>query len=123
MNHDFARQLRKSMTDAERWLWLELKARRFDGRKFRRQVPIGGYIVDFACFASRLVVELDGGQHAAQVERDESRTAWLNSRGFRVLRFWNYQVFEEPESVLETIWLAVRQAPSPRPSPARGEGA
>jgi very-short-patch-repair endonuclease len=123
VNHDFARQLRQDMTDAERWLWRELKAKRFDGRKFRRQAPIGIYIVDFVCFASKIIIELDGGQHASQANRDETRTAWLNSQGYRVLRFWNYQVFEESESVLESIWLALRDAPSPQPSPTRGEGA
>jgi very-short-patch-repair endonuclease len=92
-------------------------------RKFRRQAQIGNYIVDFVCFASKIVVELDGGQHASQIDRDEIRAAWLNSQGYRVLRFWNFQVFEEPESVLETIWLALRDAPSPQPSPTTGEGA
>jgi len=67
---DFARQLRKTMTDAERWLWYELRAKRFDARKFRRQATISNYIVDFVCFESKLIVELDGGAHAAQVDRD-----------------------------------------------------
>ncbi len=111
------------MTDAERWLWYELRARRFDTSMFRRQASIGPYIVDFVCFESKLVVELDGGQHASQVDLDEARTTWLNSQGFRVLRFWNYQVFEEFDSVLEAIWNALRLAPSPQPSPTRGEGA
>ena len=120
---DFARQLRKDMTDAERWLWYELKAKRFDDRKFRRQAPIGDYIVDFVCHEARLIIELDGGEHAALVDKDNARTAWLNSQGFRVLRFWNFQVFEESEEVLETIWNALHAAPSPQPSPTRGEGA
>jgi very-short-patch-repair endonuclease len=123
MAREFARQLRKDMTDAERWLWYELRARRFDEMKFRRQVPIGDYIVDFVCHRAKLIVELDGSQHALFMEKDNERTAWLNSRGYRVLRFWNYQIFEEPGVVLEAIWNAVRLDPSPQPSPARGEGA
>ncbi len=123
MAREFARKLRKDMTDAERWLWYELKARRFAAKKFRRQVPIGDYIVDFVCFEAKLIVELDGGQHAWLMEQDNIRTAWLNSQGFRVMRFWNYQVFEESDAVLETIWNALRVDPSPQPSPTRGEGA
>ena len=123
MAREFARQLRKSMTDAERWLWYELKAKRFDDKKFRRQAPIGDYIVDFVCHEAKLIIELDGGQHALLIDEDNARTAWLNSRGFRVLRFWNYQVFEESDEVLGTIWNALRVDPSPQPSPARGEGA
>jgi len=120
---DFARQLRKTMTGAERRLWYELRAYRFDGRKFRRQASIGDDIVDFVCFEVKLIVELDGGQHASQVEKDDARTAWLVSQGFRVMRFWNFQIFDELDSVLEAIWYALRIAPSPQPSPTRGEGA
>jgi very-short-patch-repair endonuclease len=120
---EFARLLRKEMTYAERWLWYELRAKRFAEKEFRRQAPIGDYIVDFVCHEARLIVELDGGQHALLVDKDNARTAWLNSRGFRVLRFWNSQVFEESDEVLETIWNALRVVPSPQPSPARGEGA
>ena len=74
MSRDFARQLRKNMTDAERWLWYHLKLRQFDGKKFRKQALIGIYVVDFVCFESRLILELDGGQHATQVEHDEVRS-------------------------------------------------
>jgi very-short-patch-repair endonuclease len=110
----FARHLRKNLTDAERRLWFHLRHEQLDGSRFRRQAPIGCYIVDFVSFDRNLIVELDGGQHAVQIESDAARTAWLNSQGFRVLRFWNNQVFEELESVLETIWLAVRSAPHPQ---------
>ncbi len=103
------------MTDAERHLWYRLKAGRFDGWKFRRQWPIGDYIVDFVCFEVKLIVELDGGQHAVLVDRDDSRTEWLNSQGFRVMRFWNYQVFEESDDVMEAIWNALNVVPSLRP--------
>jgi very-short-patch-repair endonuclease len=110
------------MTDAERRLWRHIKIRQLDGKKFRRQAPIGDYIVDFVCFGVKLIVELDGGQHASQVQEDDARTAWLNSQGFRVMRFWDYQIFEELEPVLEAIWNAVRDIPPPRSSPTRGEG-
>jgi very-short-patch-repair endonuclease len=107
MYRDLARDLRKNMTDAERLLWYHLRHRQFAGCRFRRQAPIGPYIVDFVCFEHRLIVELDGSQHAVQVEEDVRRTEWLNSQGFRVLRFWNNQMFEEREEVLETIWIAL----------------
>jgi very-short-patch-repair endonuclease len=74
------------------------------GNRFRRQQPIGPYIVDFVCLEKRLVIELDGGQHAEQPEYDAERTAWLESQGFRVMRFWNNQVLEEIEIVKEAIW-------------------
>jgi very-short-patch-repair endonuclease len=108
MSREFARNLRKNLTDAERRLWASLKLRQFDGKKFRRQAPIGNYIVDFVCFESKLIIELDGGQHTTQVEYDEQRTTWLNSQGFHVLRFWNFQVLEESEAVLEAIWNALQ---------------
>ena len=107
-------RLRKDMTDAERWLWPHLKDRQFDGKKFRRQAPIGIYVADFVCFELKLIVELDGSQHAIRGDHDEARTAWLESQGFRVLRYWNFQVFEELESVLEAIWLAVRDLSYPQ---------
>jgi very-short-patch-repair endonuclease len=121
MSSDFARELRRTMTEAERHLWRYLRHRQLDECRFRRQAPIGPYIVDFVCFERRLIVELDGGQHAVQIDSDALRTEWLNSRGFRVLRFWNNLVFEDREAVLEAIWNALH--PPPQPSPARGEGA
>src|SRR5947207_1314956 len=101
MTRDFARDLRRNMTDAERRLWRELRYRQQDGYKFRRQALVGKYIVDFVSFECKLVVELDGGQHADQIQYDEERTRWLESQGFRVLRFWNHQVFEEIDVVIE----------------------
>jgi very-short-patch-repair endonuclease len=92
------------MTDAERHLWRHLCRRQVADAKFRRQACIGRYIVDFVYFEKKLVIELDGGQHTEQVEYDEQRTSWLNSQGFRVLRFWNHEVFEDVDSVLEVIW-------------------
>jgi len=120
-----AKSLRHRSTDAELLLWSRLRNRRIDDAKFRRQQPIGQYVVDFVCMEHRLVIELDGGQHTEQVESDEVRTAYLKAKGYRVLRYWNNEVLGQTESVLEAIHQALTQAayPSPRPSPARGEGA
>ena len=116
-----ARRLRQQMTDAEVRLWLGLRDRQIGGHRFRRQVPMGPYIVDFACLKARLVIEVDGGQHAEDEERDERRTAWLAGRGFRVLRFWNTEVLQETEGVLETIYAACQEVKTPSlPSPQGG---
>lgn len=118
-----ARELRSHQTPTERDLWQQLRAKRFAGFKFRRQQPLGRYIVDFVCFEQRLIVELDGSQHADQQDYDAERDAWLQAQGFRVLRFWNNQWSAQPEAVLEAIWLGLQQEPPlPNPSPARGEG-
>ena len=107
-----ARQLRKSPTDAEKALWNILRNRQISGYRFRRQAPIGRYIVDFVCFENRLVIEVDGGQHLERAKYDAGRTAWLESAGFRVIRFWNNQVLEETEAVRDAIWMAIqRQSP------------
>lgn len=121
---DFARDLRTNMTEAESQLWPHLRKRRLHECKFRRQVVIGDYIIDFACMDRKLIVELDGSQHTLQREYDEERTRWLESQGYRVLRFWNFEVMEDVEAVLERIWnsLDLLEAPPPRPSPTRGEG-
>ena len=100
-----ARRLRRESTDAERALWASLRDRRLLGFKFARQVPIGPYVVDFACRERKLVVELDGGQHLDSAARDETRTQHLRSRGYEVLRFWNHDVLSHPDSVLEAIRL------------------
>ena len=121
MSSEAARRLRANMTDAERKLWFLLRRKQLPGFRFRRQVPLGRYIADFGCMSVRLVVELDGGQHAERSERDARRTAWLESVGYRVLRFWNGEVFTNAEGVLETIRLALLDPP-PQPSPSRGEG-
>ncbi|MBI2806468.1 MAG: endonuclease domain-containing protein [Planctomycetes bacterium] len=119
MNHHFARQLRKNMTDEERLLWRELRFRQLS-RKFRRQAPIGNYIVDFVCFEVKLIIELDGSQHAGQVEDDSRRTEWLQTQGFRVLRFWNHQIREDIETVMEVIWKELQLTPHPDPPPQGG---
>lgn len=111
------------MTDAERVLWPHLRAHRLSGAKFRRQQPIGPYIVDFVHFGARLVIEADGGQHLDS-PKDVQRDAWLNQQGFLVMRFWNDEVLKNTEAVLESILLTLekRFPLSPSPSPARGEG-
>jgi very-short-patch-repair endonuclease len=97
-----ARGLRAATTDAERKLWYQLRDRRFAGWKFRRQVPIGSWVVDFLCKERRLVIELDGGQHC-ECSRDRRRDADLNQRGYVVLRFWNSDVNRNCEGVLTVI--------------------
>ena len=103
-----ARNLRKNMTDAERTLWYFLRSRRLAGLKFRRQVPIGPYIVDFACLEKKVIVELDGGAHNFPDHRryDSQRDAYLEGQGFRVLRFWNHEVLSDIEAVLTVILQA-----------------
>jgi very-short-patch-repair endonuclease len=113
------RRLRNAPTDAERALWQRLRGRQLCGCKFRRQHPFGDYILDFVCLERKLVIELDGGQHADSIATDEVRSEFLEHAGFMVLRFWNNHVFSEMDSVLECIWSALaRDTPSPpQPSP------
>ena len=111
---DHVRQLRINQTDAERQLWTMLRSRRFAGFKFRRQQPIDHYIADFCCLEKRLIIELDGGQHASQQSYDDQRTRYLNENGFRVLRFWNNQLMAERNAVMEMIFNALS------PHPPRG---
>ncbi len=103
------RTLRKAPTDAERLLWGRLRRRQLDGFKFRRQHPVGPYICDFACVAAALIVELDGSQHVEQADYDMRRDAFLRSRGFRVLRFWNGDILERADTVVETLFEALRR--------------
>ena len=122
---DYARGLRRRQTDAERRLWARLRDLRLLGTKFGRQVPIGPYVADFCCRERRLIVELDGGQHAVRADYDAGRTALLQALGYRVLRFWDNDALANTDGVLQRIAQAVRPAsagPSPRPSPQRGEG-
>jgi very-short-patch-repair endonuclease len=114
---EHARQLRKNLTDAEQRLWRRLRYRQLNGHKFRRQQPIGPYIVDFVCFENRVVVELDGGQHAGRSISDEKRTRWLEAQGFHVVRFWNHEVLTDVEVVLTVINQALGFAESPHPVP------
>ena len=120
-SNPFARRLRIDSTEAERLLWQRLRNRQLGGNKFRRQVTIGPFIVDFACIDACLIVEIDGGQHSE--ERDAARTAFLQSKGYRVIRFWNNEVLENIDGVLQSILMKIEdQAPSPNPLPLAGEG-
>ncbi|MBA1155563.1 DUF559 domain-containing protein [Vibrio parahaemolyticus] len=130
-----AKQLRSNATEPEQRLWRALKAIPVHGSHFRRQVPIGPYVVDFACLKARLVLELDGGHHSQDdvAAKDAARTQWLEKEGYRVVRFWNVELFENLNGVLDTIYaalygslqsesLALPTPPRPdgRPSPSRG---
>ena len=108
-----AKAMRSDSTDAEHRLWQLVRAHRFSGHKFRRQVPIDFYIADVVCLAERLILELDGGQHAASTS-DAKRDAYLRSQGFRVLRIWNNDLFTNEEGVAELILSALRTTPLPR---------
>jgi very-short-patch-repair endonuclease len=119
--HIRAAGLRQRQTDAERRMWMLLRDRRLAHLKFRRQLPIGDYIVDLICLAKGLIIELDGGQHNGST-KDEERTAWLESRGYKVLRFWNNDVLKNREGVLTAILLALKRTPSPPEGEGRGEG-
>ncbi|WP_328278304.1 endonuclease domain-containing protein [Sphingobium sp.] len=114
--------LRRDMTDAERALWAVLRNRQLENAKFRRQATIGPFIVDFLCVEAALAVELDGGQHSE--ERDHSRTDFLEARGLSVIRFWNHEVLENLDGVIEAIRsMLLKRRPSPKPSPVKtGEG-
>jgi very-short-patch-repair endonuclease len=119
--------MRRVPTEAERTLWLALRGRRFLAWKFRRQVPVGPYIADFLCFEARLIVEVDGGQHAENV-RDVVRDRWFEENGFRVLRLWNHEVLKSKSAALDAIFAALsevgveggssRQGPAPSSAPS-----
>ena len=119
-----ARKLRNNGTDVERLLWCYLKNSQIEGVKFRRQQPVEDYIVDFVSFSPKLIIELDGSQHMDNQVYDELRDACLRKNGFIVLRFWNNEVLENLEGVLEVIRLRCLEAasPTPQPPPARGGG-
>ena len=116
-----ARFLRENQTDTERKLWQRLRGRQLQRFKFRRQHPIAPYVVDFVRIDRRLVVEYDGGQHAAMVEADRARTKFLNGRGYRVIRFWDNEVLLDIDAVLAAILEALND-PHPSPLPHAGEG-
>ena len=107
-----ARTLRVNATDAERILWQHLRLRQIASFKFRRQRPLGPYVVDFVCLEKRLVIEVDGGQHGIRVSQDAERDAWLAREGYTVLRFWNDEVLTQMESVKNAIWSTLNAAPS-----------
>ncbi|HEX2584131.1 MAG TPA: DUF559 domain-containing protein, partial [Steroidobacteraceae bacterium] len=99
-----ARTLRRAQTEQEQQLWQCLRAKRFANFKFKRQYPLGNYIVDFICFKPRIIIELDGSQHTDSKDYDAERDAWFSSQGFRVLRIWNNQWMLERNDVLQMIW-------------------
>jgi very-short-patch-repair endonuclease len=115
-----ARQLRKNPTDAERLLWRKLRFWQVEGFKFRRQQPLGQYIVDFVCLEKRLVVEVDGGQHAENANYDKERDAWLHDQEFVVLRFWNHDVLRRIDEVMNVIIEKLQGTPYLNPSPQGG---
>jgi adenine-specific DNA-methyltransferase len=120
------RALRRNQTDAEALLWRNLRGRRINRIKFRRQVPLADFIVDFASLEKNLVIELDGGQHADTEAKDAARDERLRGMGFTVLRFWNSEVFQNLEGILAVIGKhcedSSSQTPPPQPSPLKGEG-
>lgn len=122
----FAKSLRVNMTEAEKRLWFRLRAHRFAGQGFRRQSPIGAYIVDFVSHGAQLIIEVDGGQHTGQSD-DAERDRWFAKHGYRVLRFWNNDVLTDTDAVLSTILAALAESKPPsRPlrgrPPPRGGG-
>jgi len=119
-----AKELRQSETEAEQIIWSWLRAKKLKGVKFRRQEPIGTYVVDFVSFEKKLIIEIDGGQHnfAENKTNDDARTEWLESQGFRVIRFWNNEVASNLDGVLTLIEEALAVPPLPDPLPRWGEG-
>lgn len=116
-----ARELRSNLTNAEQFLWQRLRLRQLDGHKFRRQRPVGSYIVDFVCLKVKLIIEVDGGQHGDNKVYDGKRDHWLKLHGYRVLRFWNNEVLSNIEGVMEIVQGAANEPP-PQSSPGFGGG-
>ena len=112
-----SKTLRKRLTDAEKALWRHLRAKQLEGFKFRRQEPIGKYIVDFVCYERGIIIEIDGGQHSVEKEKDNERDGWFEGQGFKVLRFWNNEVLNNTQEVLEVIRdYCLSHPPQPLPS-------
>lgn len=107
MGTETARKLRKNPTEAERVLWQHLRQKSIEGHRFRRQHPMGPYVLDFVCLEEKMVIEVDGGQHAADVVSDANRTFWLKKNGFKVIRFWNHEVLKNLEAVIRVIRLSL----------------
>jgi very-short-patch-repair endonuclease len=122
-HRDRARGLRRFPTGPEVFLWRQLRGRAFKGLKFRRQLALGNYIVDFVCLEKRFIIELDGGHHNTEAQRqyDLVRDQWLRSQGFRILRYWNNEILDDWEAVAEAIWKAAKDGPSPPAPLPQGE--
>jgi very-short-patch-repair endonuclease len=114
-----SRELRLNATEAERRLWARLSARQVAGTRFNRQFPIGPFVCDFVSRTAKLIIEVDGGQHANRAEADASRTAYLKIKGYRVIRFWNNDVLENTDGVVQAIERVLLDNPSPNPSRRR----
>ena len=112
---NIAKILRKRPTEAEKFMWRYLRSKQLEGLKFRRQEPIGNYVVDFVCYEKKIIVEIDGGQHCA--ERDGNRNRWLESQDFKILRFWNTEVLKNAQGVWEVIRKNCLSCDSPSPAP------
>lgn len=121
MKH-LARAMRRRMTDAERVLWEHLRAHRMAGHKFKRQLVIEPYIVDFACIEAKIIIEADGGQHAFRTEADQRRTEHLTAMGYRVICFWSHEILTKTQSVLERIYQELVSHPLPTPLSLRERG-
>lgn len=104
-----ARKLRQNQTETEKLLWSRIRAKQLEGKKFRRQEPIGEYVVDFVCYEKKLVIELDGGQHMnpEQAAKDKKRDQWFQNQGYQVIRFWDREVFKNLTGVLEKIRASI----------------
>lgn len=114
--NSIAKTLRKRLTDTEQVLWKYLRANQMEGLKFRRQEPIGNYIVDFICYEKRIIIEVDGGQHSVNKEKDNKRDKWFKEQGFKVLRFWDNEVLTNIEGVLEVLRDSCLNHPPLNPS-------
>ncbi len=110
-----ARLLRKNLTEAEQRLWSRLRRNQLHGYRFRRQRPIGPYIVDFVCLEASRIIEVDGGQHAEQIAKDKVRTRFLEKEGFRVIRFWNNDVLANTDGVVKSILHDLQNSPQDQP--------
>ena len=119
-NIKYAKKLRNKCTETEKYLWSYLRGRQIEGFKFRRQQPIGKYIVDFVNFEKSIIIEVDGGQHLNNI-KDELRDNWLKEQKYEILRFWDNEVFNNIEGVLNVIREKLL-TPSPKPSPSEGRG-
>lgn len=119
MNKVTVRNLRKKQTEAEKKIWFHLRNRHFEGLKFRRQHSIGPFITDFCCIEKKIVIEVDGSQHIQNKIYDDNRTKYLNQNGYKVIRFWDNDVLNRCDSVLEAVRIELNPYPHPNPLPER----